>query len=419
MVGAGVITPDVSARINEYYQSKQKKGSAFPVVLAILGSLLVAFGLVLVLAHNWDELPKTAKTIVAFLPLVVGQGLCLFCILKKKTAAAWRESSSLILFFAIPIVMALISQIYHVQGDLPGFIISWLALGIALVYIMNSSVVSLISIALLTWYACIEGYSLLTYRVHQIPYLYFIGMALLAFHYYRLFRTRRYSAFMHLHNWFLSASIIIVFGAFMQESRVQWIVLGYVGLFNFIYLIGRTKAFNERYLFLPFRIPGIAGIIVMFITYSYPALWDFSFENDYNFRELVFSPASIPILLLFVAMPFVWRNMENEDRIDPVNYGAVFFLLIMVLFARTPWVAAFLMTLFLLATGIYFVRKGSHQNHLGILNFGLAVIAVLAISKFFDASFPFIWRGICFLAAGIGFFVANFMMIKKRKSLSK
>jgi hypothetical protein len=39
----------------------------------------------------------------------------------------------------------------------------------------------------------------------------------------------------------------------------------------------------------------------------------------------------------------------------------------------------------------------------------------LVVCKFFDEDLSFITRGILFISVGIGFFVANYLVIKKRK----
>jgi uncharacterized membrane protein len=67
---------------------------------------------------------------------------------------------------------------------------------------------------------------------------------------------------------------------------------------------------------------------------------------------------------------------------------------------------------------IFFIRKGAAKNHLGIVNFGLIIIAALAICRFFDDRIPFIWRGIFFLATGVAFFAANYLLLRKRKLLN-
>ncbi|HAC15860.1 MAG TPA: DUF2157 domain-containing protein, partial [Bacteroidetes bacterium] len=62
------------------------------------------------------------------------------------------------------------------------------------------------------------------------------------------------------------------------------------------------------------------------------------------------------------------------------------------------------------------IREGGLKNHLGIMNYGLLIITMLVISRFFDADINFVIRGILFILVGIGFFVANYWMVKQRKS---
>jgi hypothetical protein len=68
-----------------------------------------------------------------------------------------------------------------------------------------------------------------------------------------------------------------------------------------------------------------------------------------------------------------------------------------------------------LAIGILTVRKGAMLDHLGILNYGLLIIAVLVTCRFFDSDLNFIIRGILFLIVGIAFFLSNVWMLKKRR----
>jgi hypothetical protein len=69
----------------------------------------------------------------------------------------------------------------------------------------------------------------------------------------------------------------------------------------------------------------------------------------------------------------------------------------------------------LLALGVLYIRKGIRQDHLGILNYGLLIITALIICRFFDTKWSFILRGILFVMVGIGFFIANYQMLQKRK----
>ena len=63
------------------------------------------------------------------------------------------------------------------------------------------------------------------------------------------------------------------------------------------------------------------------------------------------------------------------------------------------------------------IYKGSEQNHLGIVNYGLLIIAALIICRFFDTDISFVLRGVIFLLMGIGFILTNVWIIKKSKEL--
>ena len=58
--------------------------------------------------------------------------------------------------------------------------------------------------------------------------------------------------------------------------------------------------------------------------------------------------------------------------------------------------------------------EGAKREHLGILNYGLLIIAALAACRFFDQDITFLGRGLIFLFVGFSFFAANYWIIRKR-----
>ena len=100
LIKADVITQDTADKIRNYYENKSGSSTnRLFIVFGILGSILVGLGIILIIAHNWDELSKEIKTFFAFLPLLAGQILCGFVLIKKQDSIAWRESGSAFLFF--------------------------------------------------------------------------------------------------------------------------------------------------------------------------------------------------------------------------------------------------------------------------------------------------------------------------------
>ena len=159
LVDAQVITEETAKRIKVYYDNQPNQSSnRLFIVFGILGSLLIGMGIVLIVAHNWDSLPKAAKLTIGFIPLLVGQCVAAFVIFKKAEETAWREGIAAFLFFAIAISISIVSQVYNIEGDLGGFLFIWMILSLPIVYVLSSSVASLLFILGITWYACEVGY---------------------------------------------------------------------------------------------------------------------------------------------------------------------------------------------------------------------------------------------------------------------
>lgn len=59
--------------------------------------------------------------------------------------------------------------------------------------------------------------------------------------------------------------------------------------------------------------------------------------------------------------------------------------------------------------------RGVERDNILLLNYGLLIVAVLILCRFFDTDISFVIRGIVFLVAGTIFFAANYGLLKKRK----
>ena len=84
----------------------------------------------------------------------------------------------------------------------------------------------------------------------------------------------------------------------------------------------------------------------------------------------------------------------------------------------SPPIATLLTNILTFLLGLYYLRKGSRINHLGILNYGLLIITALIICRYFDTGMSFLIRGVLFVGVGFGFIFANYNLIKKRKQSS-
>ncbi|MEM9078430.1 MAG: DUF2157 domain-containing protein [Bacteroidota bacterium] len=420
LVQANIITEDVANDIKGYYQTKSQSPSTnrLFVVFGILGAILVGLGVILIIAHNWDELSRFTKTCFAFLPLVLGQILCGYTLLKKGESTAWRESTSAFLFFAIGASIALVSQIYHIPGDLSSFLLTWMLIALPLIYIMRSSVTSLFVLIGITYYACEASYWSFPYTDSYMYWLLLFGIFP---YYYLLYKKSPHSNFMVLHNWIIPLSVTIVLGTLADKAE-ELMFVSYFSLFGVFYLIGELTFFdNQKTRNSGYRIIGSLGTVILLMALSFEGFWEDLRRSKLFVQETLTSQEFlVAIVLSGLAGALLYINLHNK-RLANIKPLAPIFILFSVAFlvGLFSTVAPILVNLYVFVLGILTIRQGAMQNHLGILNFGLIIITVLIACRFFDTDLSFVARGVLFVSVGIGFFLTNYWMLKKRKTYEK
>jgi len=426
LVDANIISAETASQIDAYYQRKSPASSnRLTATLSVLGALLAGAGILLIVGHNWERLGKGVQTILAFTPLAIAQAFCLFALLHRNDSQTWKEATALFLSLAIPSCIALIGQIYQVSGGLDSFLLTWVALCLPIVYIMRSSSVSLLLIGLITWYACLTGYNApFSYRQLIIPYWYPATILLLAPHYFRLARQSPPGNAFHLHNWLFAASFAITLGIFMEKDDrlFEWLFIGYTCLFGIYLLIARLPLIKQQKLSAnPFILIGTGGILVIFLTWSFNWLWIELASNNQHNQDEGFA-VSITGLALLLAWAYAYARSARKLPLttwDIPSLSPLVFAAGVLLLKNNPIIGILLCNAWLLLLSVYYIRMGAIKDHLGILNFGLAIFASIAILRFFDSNMPFIWRGLIFLATGAGFFIANNLILRKRKRMAK
>src|ERR1044072_1706948 len=92
LVTSGTISAENAQAIERYYEGKSAGAPKLGFVpLSSVGSILVAAGIVLLIAHNWDDFSRPVRSVIAFLPLLAGQALSVFVLLRRNESKAWVE----------------------------------------------------------------------------------------------------------------------------------------------------------------------------------------------------------------------------------------------------------------------------------------------------------------------------------------
>ena len=411
LLKAGIISPETAERMQQYYRNKSGQAhSRLFIVFGIFGAILIGLGIILIIAHNWDEFTRPVKTMFSFLPLVVGQAFCVYAFLNKNESVAWRESASVFLFFAVGSCISLISQVYHIPGDISSFILTWMLLCLPVVYLMQSAVTSLLYIAGITYWAANTGYW--SFPASE-PYFYWLMLAAILQFYFLLYKKNPKSNFIYFHHWFITLSITIALGT-IAKGQEEWMYIAYVSLFGLFYLMSRSNFFEKnRQAVNAYSIIGSAGTIIVLLILSFTWFWEDLRRANLTINSPEFFAALI-ITLIAAILFFLKRKNRSIINFNPVEGVFLLFICIFIVGFFSP-VAVILINMLIFFIGILTIRQGAKQDHLGILNYGLLIISTLVVCRFFDTDLSFVVRGLLFVGVGLGFFFANSRMLKKRQ----
>ena len=408
-----VINKDTAQKISDYYNSKsESQPNRLFIAFGILGATLLGLGIILVLAHNWDEFSKSIKSIIAFIPLLIGQGIAGYTLYKNKSVV-WRESSGVFLFFAVGASIALISQIYHIPGDFATYMMTWVVLCLPLVYLLKSNAVALLTLIFATTYACTKGYDFGSQWA--FPYLYLVYLLLLMPYYIIQLKAKQKSNWVTFFNWFLPLSLTIVLGTFTQQLSP----LAYIFMFGLFYNLGKLPVFSQDKLRTNgFLIFGSFGTIVVLLIMTFNLMWQ---EIIYSIINLKIESIMATVVLFLSALAVLIINLKHQERFkfNVFQYVFIGFLLIYGVGMYQPFTATVLTNILLLALGINAVKIGANTNHLGVLNYGMLIITAMIVSRFFDENISFAIKGMLFILIGIGFFAVNYFMLKHRNKILK
>jgi len=411
LLAANIIDKATAGQIEAFFENeKLHRPQLVTLIFGVLGTLLVGLGIILILAHNWDYLPKTIKTGLAILLLVTGQVLALYAIVKKYHQKTWLETTAVFWTLMIGASISLIAQIYHISGDFNRFLITWLLLALPVIYLMRSSLTAILYIIGVFIYGLRINFWHSTANIYA-----FSGLFLLILPYYiYLIRKQKDQNALSFMHWFLTLTILFNFYHY-YHNQSHLIFLGYATLFSIFYMISNRSYFSGQKLYKnAYKLTGILGASLLLIFLSFKTIWQQIIKNSVtdSLNSLAYV---ITLLLLLTAGALLFFLRKKSQKIQVFAYMFIWISLNYLAGYINPVIPFILINLSVLFLGIYYILKGQKLQSLWHANFGLILISSLIISRFFDVKMSFTTRGLLFLLVGAGFFVANYRLLKKQK----
>lgn len=414
LVAANLISADAATAIRAYYAQKDTGKASWPLlVFSILGAVLVGLGLILIIAHNWDTMSRGLKLFFAFLPLLLAQALSAFTLLRRADKPVWRETSAVLLFFSVGASISLVSQIYHIEGELKGFMLIWALLCLPISYLLRSSAASLLYLGALLLYLASDYLS-----ITEDAYVYWGMLGLSLPYYYQLQKRSPNGPFAILHHWLLPVAATAGVLALVSDFS-HLLVLVYSSGFALFYFIGSSSFMNTPKLWMNgFKAIGSLGTAGLLLFLSFDFFWDDLANERFPLSELLISVEGACLILITALAVFFRARQLKGQPLKSTHPMSLIFLSLIPTFILGTFISEVLILInfLMLGLGVYYIRRGAQAGHLGLLNYGLIVIASLVTARFFDQDLSFVWRGVLFVLVGGGFFVLNYMTLKSRRA---
>ncbi len=413
LAASGVIPGDVPRRVFEHYD--RQPASSFPV-LGVLGATLVGLGVVLILAHNWSQLPAFGRAAIALAGLLGAQGLAAFA-LHRPGAAGWQEAAGIVSTLAVVCAAALIGQTYQVSSPVDVFLwqCALLALPFVLVLRARGAAVLVLTAAWTALFADVFGDSL-PHRFWVLSAA--VGAFTVWLHTQRdVGRATLRDAFL---GWAALATLLLgaTFnsGAHFGAALVLVLTTTVAGLHA--WGSRRLDEGDTAFLSLPAARLGALGLGALVVTFSIGGAWGFFFEDldaDPTFAGFVPS-----VVLALAGGTLAARGglaSLREGRWERVLECAL------PLALAAGWAiarfggaepAAFAITLYGLAVGVGAMLAGMREDSARRANLGLLLVGAVVGTRFLDDDWSFVARGLAFMALGVAFLLLNMRMRRSR-----
>ena len=417
----GILNPESADSLHKYYQTIMPPKTNFQqlVILffGILSATLIGGGIILIIACNWDDIPRHIRAGMAFLPLLLAAGFGVYTLLKDKSAT-WRESAAILTALTSAAAISLISQTYQLGGTLKDFLFVWMLLFFLLIYIFNSTGTFLIyAIALTVWnFNRFDMFG--SHAVNNDIYFFALFLALPLWWLIVNFRKVPYGLKSSLLCWIITIFVLLNSIPLMQpcyefQTKTYWALIVTV-----LFLVGMMRrSGGAGFWGNPLLSAGAIGITIYSAIATFSGFWNDHHSYYYRGNTIYNEYCGWAIIAIMAAawLLLLFKRWRNEAELIPALFPA----LLLIPMAVMPAAGAYVFNLYLLLGGIFFMRYGFKKFELFKINAGMFLLSLLLFLRFVDSGLDILLRGCLFILLGIMFLVVNIIAAKKFRKAEK
>jgi len=428
----GLIASETAVQLDARYELMKKDHRPVGlIILGSLGALLIGLGIISLLAANWGAIPRDVRAVLSFLPLTISYSAALYCTLRMKRSLAVLEPVGIFWGLSIGAGIALISQTYHLPGEMSTFILSWMLLLAPVIWLTRSlGCVAGYYIGLLFWVGMVQnklGTGICFWPLYGLILPVVIDVK-------RKSPSGMRGIFMF---WLLLISSIIALGMTLERSLPGlWLII-YTSFFAVMLLWGSMVDREGSEMWSkPLSVCGAGGLAVVLYLLCYEWPWEdigpsyYRYGYGYHLWASIVYDFSLTIALFMGALVLFLRWLKRSagdpgcDTLTKITNSLWFAspLVITVLYGGASYfegdadvLCSLLASVYMAVLSLLTIAEGIGRRALWMINCGMLLFLALVIGKFFTDDYSYTIKGIVFIVSGILFFVVNMIFARKLK----
>lgn len=414
----GLLHAPVNQKIQSYLDVENKAiNKLYLTLMAIVGALFFSAGIFALIAHNWEAFGQHVKGALSIMPSLFALVIYYLTITKHDNSVSRIEAASLFLMLMIGASIALVSQVYHMDGDFDKFVIVWLTLSTPLFYIKRASGIAIIYLGLacnflfptIMWSFFFPSDFALNERY------YFFWIFLFAFlpHFYLVLnKSSNKQSFRAIYlGWITAITLIIALPFAVKAGFIWWAT----GLLMLMYLIGKKYyAGNISSLGRPFQTMTLFftyyNLLLLADKYTGEQVFELDELNkigSWNAEQYIYFVLGIALTIITTYIAIKWRAHEKPVNryIALMPFFIVFTYGVYMLFDYNVfdirWLSQFILNLFILGFGINAMIMGRKNHNVLYMIYGLLLTCNLLWLRYIESDISFWLKGLIFIAAGM------------------
>ena len=416
LISRGIVPQETADKIRLYYGEVKSTGkiAVTMIILGTIGAFLIGLGVILLFAHNWEQLSRPVRAALSLAPLAMGQALALWVLLKRPQSDAFKEGTATFLSLMVGSSIALISQTYNIPGSMGTFILTWMLLIAPLIYLMQASLPAAIYLIGIT------AWSGSYWNDPAMAILFWPLAAVIIPHFIWSLRREIYTLRTAMLS--LTMFICVSFASSFSLGKTwpgAWVII-FPCIYAIFYFLGslELKAATTNWQ-KPLRLLGGIGLFMLAFIFTFRYIWQYLGEYSHitiSDTAIIraFPDYFIAVVIISAAMLLFYDNIKRKNLTVSL-FGAVPLLAIASYFLKEWSVILPLMIFnaYLFALSVSRIASGIRGNNLALTNTGMLMFAMLIIARFFDSNIDFILKGLIFIAVGAGFLAVNILLMRR------